>query len=35
MPSIAIHVRKSYTVAEETANMSAVHAAMVSAFGVK
>lgn len=35
MPSIAIHVRKSYTVAEETAIMRAVHAAMVSAFGVK
>lgn len=35
MPSIAIHVRKRYTEAEEIAIMSAVHEALVSAFGVK
>lgn len=35
MPSIAIHVRKAYSEAEEIAIMSAVHSAMVSAFGVK
>lgn len=34
MPSVCIHVRKAYSEAEEIALMNAVHAAMVSAFGV-
>lgn len=34
MPSICIHVRRGYTEAEEIAIMNAVHAALVSAFGV-
>jgi hypothetical protein len=35
MPSVSIHVRKAYSESEETAIMSAVQAALVSAFGVK
>lgn len=35
MPSIAIHIRRTCTQAEEIAIMNAVHAAMVSAFGVR
>ena len=35
MPSVCIHVRKAYSESEETAIMNAVHAALVTAFGVK
>jgi len=35
MPSVCIHVRKAYTESEETAIMNAVHAWLVTAFGVK
>jgi len=34
MPSVCIHVRKSYSDSEEMAIMNAVQAALVSAFGV-
>jgi hypothetical protein len=34
MPSVSIHVRKTYSAPEEVAIMQAVHAALVSAFGV-
>ena len=35
MPSVCIHVRKTYSESEETAIMNAVQAALVTAFGVK
>jgi len=35
LPSVCIHVRKAYSEAEEIALMNAVHAALVSAFGVE
>ena len=35
MPSVCIHVRRAYSEAEEVAIMSAVQAALVTAFGVK
>ncbi len=35
MPSVCIHVRKTYSDSEEIAIMNAVHAALVTAFGVK
>ena len=34
MPSVCIHIRKVYSEAEETAIMSAVQAALTTAFGV-
>ena len=35
MPSVCIHVRKAYSESEEIAIMNAVHAALVTAFGVE
>ena len=35
MPSVCIHVRKTYSDSEEIAIMNAVQAALVTAFGVK
>jgi hypothetical protein len=35
MPSVCIHVRKTYSEAQEIAIMNAVQAALVTAFGVK
>jgi hypothetical protein len=34
VPSVCIHVRKTYSEPEEIAIMNAVHAALVTAFGV-
>ena len=35
MPSVCIHVRKTYSESEEIAIMNAVQAALVTAFGVE